>query len=254
MAGSITVKKEWEITTGDGKKKWHFTDSQTLQVGSKTFVKLPRSHCHFASLVFHGCTTLPDPLPRNYSLSASIGYQNLVEQRNTKQAEELKDQYMESMVPDIFKDLVRKKQPSCKRASRTKIMEGRKAPETLVLSIEDGEEAPWALELVKPLNARDELAVELIPHVMHKVIKDLQDAGFSSDLQDAHKKRKGMPSETPQGIWVRKDAKTGSSFFLAKDHNNKLKTCKTLDDALTIMQCVHNHEDAEEESKAGDEE
>ena len=89
-------------------------------------------------------------------------------------------------------------------------MEGRKAPETLVLSIEDGEEAPWALELVKPLNARDELAVELDPHVINKLIKFLQHEEFSSDLQEVNKKRKGMSSETPQGIWVRKHAKTGS--------------------------------------------
>ena len=189
MADSITIQRTCVITTGDGKKKWHVTDSQTLQVGSITFVKLARSHCHFASLVFHGCKTLPDPLPRNYSLSASIGYQNLVDQRNTKQAEELKEEYVESTVPDIFKDLVRKSKPSCKRASRAKINEGRKAHGTLVLSIEDGEEAPWALELVKPLNARDELAVELDPHVINKLIKYLQHAGFSSDLQEVNKKR-----------------------------------------------------------------
>ena len=237
MADSITIQRSWAITTSDAKKKWHVTDSQTLQVGSKTFVKLPRSHCHFASLVFHGCTTLPDPLPRNFSLSASIGYQNLMAQRNSKQAEELKNQYVESVVPDIFKDLVRKKQPSCKRASRTKIMEGRKAPETLVLSIEDGEEAPWALELVKPLNARDELAVELDPHVINKLIKFLQHEGFSSDLQEVNKKRKGMSSETPQGIWVRKHAKTGSFFYLVKGSQSpRHKKCQTLDDAVMHQQ------------------
>ena len=77
-----------------------------------------------------------------------------------------------------------------------------------MLSIEDDEEAPWALELVKPLNARDELAVELDADVINKLIKYLQHAGFSSDLQEVNKKRKGMSSETPQGIWVRKHAKT----------------------------------------------
>ena len=129
-----------------------------MQVGSKTSVKLPRSHCKFANLVFHGCTTLPNPLPGNYSLSASIGYQNLVDQRNTKQAEELQDQYV-ARVPDLFKDIVNR--PAKERSSRAQIKESKQAPETLVLSIEDDEEAPWTLELVKPLNSRDELAVNL---------------------------------------------------------------------------------------------
>ena len=44
---------------------------------------------------------MQDPLPKNYSLSASIGYQNLVDKRNAKQAEELKEH-----IPDIFKDIV----------------------------------------------------------------------------------------------------------------------------------------------------
>ena len=197
---------------------------------------------------------MPEPLPKNYSLSASIGYQNLVDKRNNKQAEEL-NEHLESNVPDIFKNIGaknirRKKQPAM---SRDKLLESRQTPGTLVITIGDDEETSWALEVVKPLNARDELAVELIPHVMNKVIKYLQDAGFSSDLQDVNKKRKGLTPQTPRGIFSRKDPH-GSSFFLAKDHNNKLKTCKTLDDAVTIMQCVHNHEDAEEESEAGDEE
>ena len=69
-----------------------------------------------------------------------------------------------------------------------------------MITIEDDEESSWALELVKPLNARDELAVELDPHVMNKVIKYLQHAGFSSDLQEVNKKTKGLSYDTPQGI------------------------------------------------------
>ena len=193
MADSITIQRSWAITTSDGKKTWHVTDSQTVQVGSKTFVKLPRSHCQFAPLVFHGCRTLPDPLPRNYSLSASIGYQNLVDQRNTKQAEELQDQYV-ALVPDLFKDIVNS--PAKERSSRAQIKESKQAPETLVLSIEDDEEGPWTLELVKPLNSRDELAVKLDKDVINNVIKYLQHAGFSSDLQEVNKKRKGMSSDS----------------------------------------------------------
>ena len=137
-------------------------------------------------------------------------------------------------------------------------MAGRKAPETLVLSIEDGEEAPWALELAKPLNARDELAVELDPHVISKVIKLLQHEGFSSDLQEVNKKRKGMSSETPQGIWVRRHPKTGSSFYLAKGHQPQTKKFLTLDDAVMHQQGAkpdgyHEDEPSPAASDAGDE-
>ena len=65
-----------------------------------------------------------------------------------------------------------------------------------MLSIEDDEEAPWTLELVKPLNSRDELAVKLDKDVINNVIKYLQHAGFSSDLQEVNKKRKGMSSDS----------------------------------------------------------
>ena len=252
------VNVTWVITTGDGIKKWHVTESQTLKVGSRTFVKLPRSKSQFAILVFHGCTTLPNPLPQNFSLSASIGYNNLVVQRNTQQAQELQNAYVESSVPDIFKDIVRENELAKERASRAQIKENRQAPETLVLNLEDDEEAPWALELVKPLNARDELAVELDEHVINKVIKYLQHEGFNSELQEVNKKRKGMSSDTPQGILNRKSAKTGSHIYLAKDHDGILRHCKTLDDAVMVLQGVKPYGDLEDEppeeaSDAGDE-
>ena len=232
MAGSIIVQKTWVITTGDGKKKWHVTESQTLTVGSKTFVKLPRSKSQFAILVFHGCKTLPNPRPKDFSLSASIGYNNLVDRRNTQQAQELQNAYVESSVPDIFKDIVRENELAKERASRAQIKENRQAPETLVLNLEDDEEAPWALELVKPLNARDELAVELDADVINKLIKYLQHAGFSYELQEVNKKRKGMSSDAPQGILNRKSPYTGSHIYLAKDQDGILRTCKTLADDL----------------------
>ena len=89
---------------------------------------------------------------------------------------------------------------------------------------------------------RDLLSVALDPHVLDKVIKYLQHAGFSSVLQEVNKKRKGMSSHIPQGIWIRKDHK-GSSYFVTKDNNNKLKKCQTLNDAVSIVHCVHNHGD-----------
>ena len=243
MAHSIALQKAWVITTGDGKKKWHVPANQTLEVDTKTFVKLPRSHCHFASVVFHGCTAVPAPMPKNYSLSASIGYQNLVEQRNKRQAEELR-----ANVPEIFKDLAAENffLQGIKKAERKARPQ---THETLEIEIEDDEEASWTLELVKPLNARDELAVELDPDVLNKVIKYLRHAGFSSDLQDGNKKRKGMSSETPMGIWKRKDT-DGSLYFVAKDHNGKRRNCKTLDDALTIIE--DNQADEDDEGHGGE--
>ena len=241
-------------------KKWHVKSSQTLIVGSKTFVKLPRSKSQFAILVFHGCKTLPNPRPKDFSLSASIGYNNLVDRRNTQQAQELQNTYVESLhVPDIFKDIVSSQDPPAKeRPSRAKIKEGREAPETLMLPIYDDEEAPWALELVKPLNPRDELAVELDADVINKLIKYLQHAGFNYELQEVNKKRKGMSSDAPQGILNRKSRYTGSHIYLAKDQDGILRTCKTLDDAVMVLQGLKPYGDLEDEvpeaSDAGDEE
>ena len=150
------------------------------------------------------------------------------------------------------------KQPAKERSSRAQIKESKQAPETLVLSIEDDEEAPWTLELVKPLNSRDELAVTLDKDVINNVIKYLQHAGFSSDLQEVNKKRKGMTSDTPYGIWQRKNSLTGSYCYLAKAQNNKMKSCRTLEDAVMVLQNAKTHgyhedEYPEEASDAGDE-
>ena len=180
-----------------------------------------------------------------------------MDQRNTKQAEELQDKCVD-IAPDIFKDLVKMKQPAKERSSRAQIKESKQAPETLVLSIEDDEEAPWTLELVKPLNSRDELAVKLDKDVINNVIKYLQHAGFSSDLQDVNKKRKGMYPDTPHGIWQRKNAKTGNYCYLAKAQNNKMKSCRTLADAVMVLENAKTHgyhedEYPEEASHAGDE-
>ena len=53
----------------------------------------------------------------------------------------------------------------------------------------DGCENPWDHELLKPVSAQDDLAALLDEAMMNKLIKYLQDSGFSSELQE--KKCKG---------------------------------------------------------------
>ena len=45
-----------------------------------------------------------------------------------------------------------------------------------------------------------------------------------------------MSSDTPQGIFNRKSAKTGSHIYMVKDHDGILRSCKTLDDAVMVLQ------------------
>ena len=81
---AVVIKKHISIESSDGKKVWHVPDDLLVDVNDIKFIKLPRSHTAFCNLVTHGCTTL-SPRPKDFSVTASIGYNQLLELRNKEQ-------------------------------------------------------------------------------------------------------------------------------------------------------------------------
>ena len=133
MACPVVIQQLARIASSDGKVKWEVERRNRVLVDGQEFVKLPRSACGFAKLVFHKCEHVPIPLPKGYSLTASSGYDELVKLRNKKQAEVLVAADLES-VPALFKDNATA-QP--KRHSRTDIRDMRSRPATIELRIND---------------------------------------------------------------------------------------------------------------------
>ena len=101
MGEALKLERIWRFTTDDGEAKWEVDNNHVVEVGESLFVKLPRSAAGFAKLVFHKCDQVPKPLPRNYSLTASLGYIELQKLRNEKQSEDLLAQDRER-VPALF--------------------------------------------------------------------------------------------------------------------------------------------------------
>ena len=64
-----------------GKKSWKIPSNHQKVIGNQTFCKLERNARGFALLVFHENDHIPKPLPKGYSLVASLGYDKLREAR-----------------------------------------------------------------------------------------------------------------------------------------------------------------------------
>ena len=132
-------------------------------------------------------------------MTASIGYDNIVRQRNQQQAEYLSDQCAQD-APELFSATMAKKQPKKRRAADIRTL--RACPESLSLTI-NGHGEDWELEVLRPVHARAELAVPLEADVFTKLISYIQHAGFSEDLQQCNKKRRSLPDQAPGGILTR---------------------------------------------------
>ena len=119
MGEALKLERFWRLTTHDGEAKWEVDNNQIVEVGDSLFVKLPRSAAGFSKLVFHKCDQVPKPLPRNYSLTASLGYIELQKLRNEKQSEDLLAQDHEN-VPALFQQCAAPPQKK-KRASSSRL-------------------------------------------------------------------------------------------------------------------------------------
>ena len=121
MAEKITVERIYKVSMGS-KLRWEFNEKSVLEVDGEKFVKLPRGTHGFARMVFHGCQNLPDPLPPGYSLTASVGYQELTKLRAQLAAQEDADKELQDM-PSLFKNKGEVPIARPKRQSRSNIKE-----------------------------------------------------------------------------------------------------------------------------------
>ena len=133
MGEALKLERFWRLTTDDGQAKWEVDNHHVVEVGDTLFVKLPRPAAGFSKLVFHKCDQVPKPLPRNYSLTASLGYIELQKQRNQKQSEDLLAQDREQ-IPSLFQAAANQRKK--RRTTREGLQELRSKPEAIELNVD----------------------------------------------------------------------------------------------------------------------
>ena len=231
MADPVEIVQLYRMTRKN--TKWEFDSRVIVEVEDRKFIKLARAAHGFAKLVFDECDHIPSPLPKEYSLTASKGYADLVKRRNDIQAEYLKQKELDN-IPALFRDSAVTPQKS-KRTSRAALIEARKNPEAITLKLpgtkdEDGNDAE--IEVLRPVHPDDVIAIIMEPAAVGYMIDYLQQGGWSSDL--IAKKRKHVPSDAPRGVWARKHKKTGEyRYQLAIKNDNGRKSVRNLTDGAS---------------------
>ena len=129
---SVEIKTRLSIETCDGKKVWNIPEDCIVRCDGAKYIKLPRRHHGFMILVMHGCTSLPEKRNKSFTLSASKGYQKLLDLRAKAQQahEEAKDRRL-TEVHSLFKTKVIKKPKT--KISRSEAKFTKECPEALQL-------------------------------------------------------------------------------------------------------------------------
>ena len=237
---SLTVSATYRATWDDQPKvKWEIAPKFIVPVtrfGAKKadFVKLPRQDINsgLTRLVFHCCPNLPSPLPKGYSLSASIGYKELVDKRNLKQKDEFEDAVKQT-IPEMFRGVKLSKDIMNKRSQRRTIMEEKdklkKHPAPISIEIPaHGDCAKKTIEVLRSVHPREDLAVPIGDLCV--VIRYIQWAGFSSDLMSPK-----QPSAAVKGVFKRR-RKDGTPYFVTRvAGRKKYKTFNTFDEAVIAV-------------------
>ena len=105
----VEIKTHLSIETCDGKKVWKVPEDCIVRCDGTKYIKLPRRHHGFVHLVMYGCTSLPEQRKKHFSLSASIGYQKLLDLRTKAQQEHEDAKDGRPEVHSLFKTSVAQK-------------------------------------------------------------------------------------------------------------------------------------------------
>ena len=240
MGDHVNIERLWRITSSDGLAKWEVDNNCVVDVGGALYVKLPRSATGFSKLVFHKCDQVPKPLPRNYSLTASIGYTELQQQRNQRQSDDLVAQDRQNL-PCLFQACAAA--PKKQRTTRKHIQDMRSKPDAIEIVI-DG----VSVKVLRPVHPRDDLCVEMTVASVGVVVKYLQTNGFCEGNMRKH--RRYLHPDVPAGAWHRR-SKKGTEHYVVptKTAEGKIKY-RTFADVDELRAAVANDMTAQVESDA----
>jgi hypothetical protein len=205
---------------------WEIKSSDTIMIDDVEYVKLPRAGVNigFTRLVVEGCSSVPDPLPKGFSLTQSRGYRTLVQLRNTAQSNDLLAEH-NARIPEMFRASAKKAKNV--RLTKDRIMELKEHPDVVWIIIPPcgSYTEPTNVAVKRPLHAREDLAVQCEGCVLQHIIEFIRSEGFDETLQ--------RPKSLPRGIY-RKDGHKYPLQYAYVDSNGK--RCRhfaaSMDDAV----------------------
>jgi len=205
------------------KAKWEIKRELITELDGTKFVKLQPHDYGLMRIITQGSETAPKPLPKDFSLTSSIGLRTLIKLRNDAQTRELqadeapRNPLFRSTTPQIAK------RP---RLSRSNLKAMRSKPEPLTITIPaSGDSGVMDVQVLRPVHPRDDLWVEYDLHILSRILEYLRDEPFDTDQKSKHDKT------LPKGVWHH-----GEGFLVAYQWDGKprSKKCTSVEAAVVF--------------------
>ena len=196
------------------------------------FVRMSPSSYSLREILLEKNVLAPEPVPKRWSLSCSVGMNKLMELRNEQQAASLRGESNTSC--NLFddsppSDCLRR---AC-RVPRPEIQKKRQEHDVLTVELElDGESK--SVRLLRPMHPRDNLFIEYEAHTLGLVLRYFRALGFSDvkeprpDLPKGILNRKGMylvrhvKDNGEMGLKKFDELDAAIAFLSESDHHNSV--------------------------------
>ena len=220
----VIIETRTAIKVEGGKSGWNVPTDCVVDCDGLMYVKIPPGYPVVVKMLCEGAAHAPDPVPKDFSLLASVGYRHLVEIRNQTQSDELVEDRPSTK---LFRSEDQQQQPKKRRLTRDRINELRQSPTALTIKVPT-EHGDTDVSVLRPIHPKDALAVQLAPDQLSAVFAHIRNSQF--DDTTYYKRDKTLP----KGIW----RKAGAYIvkYLDADGKERSHGCATIDEAITFQE------------------
>ena len=191
-----------------------------MHVNDITLVRIC-SKSSWVHLICEDNPKAPQPVPKNFSLTKSIGFKSLMKLRNSAQAADFASEEKSSSC-NLFGNAPASKK--AKKLSRARINAMRQAHSLVSIQLDHY----GSVQMLRPVHTNDALFVEYSPEAITAVINYMREKGFEDTDQGSVK-----DSSLPKGIWKRADHFVVQ--FKKADDTFGYKRCATLEDCIIFQ-------------------
>ena len=220
MAASLSEIKCVNI---DGlKATWRVPQKDIVDLDGTIFIRINPQNAGLVALVSEANDAAPDPVPRQFSLTACSSLHALTKIRNDTQAKELNNS---PAACNLFEPVAEAAAKRIKQ-SRKALPAMRTDLESISIDLEAGEDEPVHTKVLRPVHPTDGIFVEYEAETLSKTIKYIRRCSFTEE-QTRH------DTTLPKGIWRR----PGGVFLVSivVDGTRKFITTRSLEDAKAVL-------------------
>lgn len=217
------------------------SDKDVTTCSGNTFIRLAPRNLTLKELVCENNPKVPHPMPHGFSLSRSLGLQQLMDLRNQTQADSLRDGADVCCLWDDEDNATPRKRKSL-FGSMCRDDIDRMRHETGTIGVEvASEEEKFNVEMLRPVHPRDNIFVRYDADTLGFVLRYIRDAGFG-DVKPPR-------FDEAKGVCRRSDALYIARYVKINGQDG-YKSCKSKDGAIAFMAEVNtkssdNYDDAD---------